>query len=223
MPATTCLFCQRTFKSAQGLGSHHTQYEPCRLAWEAYLDQFEDDPDPQPTFTLEGDDDNVMDLQDGDAFDDRRPLPLPDMDWQPIWADDEESIASSGPGEAQSVCSTSDSDNSNAESNEGDENGDDLEHADQQQPIDDVNEENQVIDNYDPPPGAIIGHKEGGFSSLLNSPQRGAAMDIHYPFANEEEFELANWMHESGMPMSQMDSFLKLRYVGKTFCSPMPL
>lgn len=219
MPLIECSFCQRTFKSLQGLGAHRTQYKPCRLAWEEYLEQFDEDPRPQPAFTLEDDDDDVMNLQADDAFDDPGPLPLPGMDWQPIRAEDEESVASSCSNKVKSVCGTSDSDNSDAESGEGDGSDDDFEHADQEKPMDDANEENQVIDYYDPPPGAIIGHKEGRFTSLLNSPQRVAAMGIHYPFANEEEFELANWMHESGMPMSRMDSFLKLRYVGYTFCS----
>ncbi|KAG9054398.1 hypothetical protein FS842_005248 [Serendipita sp. 407] len=37
--------------------------------------------------------------------------------------------------------------------------------------------------------------------------------NIFYPFANEVDFELGLWLHESGLSISKIDSFLKLQYV----------
>ncbi|KAG8836053.1 hypothetical protein FRB91_000169 [Serendipita sp. 411] len=37
--------------------------------------------------------------------------------------------------------------------------------------------------------------------------------NLFYPFANEIDFELGLWLHESGLSVSKIDSFLKLQYV----------
>jgi hypothetical protein len=226
MPASACFFCKRTFKSAQAVCSHRAQYEPCRVAWDEYLERFGNDSPPQPTFALEEDIENEMDFQSADVFDGRGPSPLPDMDWQPVQDADEESLASGRSYESQSDKDVSDSGNSSDDSDEcgeSDASDHDSEHADQERPIDEEDEENQVVDYFEPAPGAIIANEEGKFLRLLNPPQQAAATDIHHPFANKEEFELGNWMHQSGLPMSQMDSFLKLRYVSGSFRLPLPV
>jgi hypothetical protein len=42
--------------------------------------------------------------------------------------------------------------------------------------------------------------------------------NIHYPFANEMDWQLGAWMHDSGLAMTEMDQFLKLKYVSLLRC-----
>ncbi|KIM22688.1 hypothetical protein M408DRAFT_78738, partial [Serendipita vermifera MAFF 305830] len=37
--------------------------------------------------------------------------------------------------------------------------------------------------------------------------------EMYYPFANDIDFELAAWLHDSGLSRSKIDEFLKLKYV----------
>lgn len=43
--------------------------------------------------------------------------------------------------------------------------------------------------------------------------------DVHYPFASEDEWKLAHWLTSSGLPQSQINSFLKLDYVSNMSAS----
>jgi hypothetical protein len=45
------------------------------------------------------------------------------------------------------------------------------------------------------------------------STQRVKGHNIHYPFSGTREWELATWLHESGLPLTKIDKFLHLDYV----------
>jgi hypothetical protein len=82
---------------------------------------------------------------------------------------------------------------------------------DQTCPVDEDDEENIVEEHY---PGAGKVHRTNNshFQAILK-----AAVDrkgcLHFPFANETELQLATWMHQSGLSMSKMDEFFRLKYV----------
>jgi hypothetical protein len=221
MPDDTCSFCGRVFKSIQAVRSHRAQYLPCRVAWEQYLENLEDDIPPSPPLHPDDQIEEVyMDYQDGEDFAQGGPSPPSEMNWQPIDDMDAESIASvvsahSRDGQSDNDMPESGDDSNDADSNDNDEN-EDMGYADQERPVDEEDEEHHVTDCF-PNAGAISGTIDGRFSDILNSQLRTAGKNIHHPFKNEEELEFANWMHQSGMTMSQMDAFFKLQYVGNSF------
>ncbi|KAG9055314.1 hypothetical protein FS842_002523 [Serendipita sp. 407] len=51
------------------------------------------------------------------------------------------------------------------------------------------------------------------FQTQANSQIHTGKGNIFYPFANEIDFELGIWLHESGLSVNKIDSFLKLQYV----------
>jgi hypothetical protein len=194
---------------------------PCRLAWEQYLEDIEDDMPPSPPLHPDDQVDELdMDYQGGEDFAHGGPSPPPEMDWQPVDDMNAESIASvvsahSCDEQSDNGMPGSGDDSNDTDGDDNDEN-ENSEHADQERPVDEEDEEDQVTD-YFPNAGAISGNLDGRFFDILNSQLRTAAKNIHHPFKNEEELELANWMHQSGMSMAQMDAFFKLQYVGKSF------
>lgn len=42
--------------------------------------------------------------------------------------------------------------------------------------------------------------------------------NLYYPFSSQTDWELAAWLHESGLPTEKIDGFLKLKYVGVITC-----
>jgi len=52
-----------------------------------------------------------------------------------------------------------------------------------------------------------------GFRKSAQTQSTLGAGNVYYPFANEMDFELGSWLHESGLPKAKIDEFLKLKYV----------
>jgi hypothetical protein len=82
---------------------------------------------------------------------------------------------------------------------------------DQPCPVDADDEEKIVEERY-PHAGQVHGKTNSPFQNVLNTILQGKG-SIYHPFKSEEELELATWMHQSGLPMSKIDHFLKLKYV----------
>jgi len=83
--------------------------------------------------------------------------------------------------------------------------------GDQSCPVDEGHEDNTFEEHY---LGAGCVHKtrRPPFRGILNERlQRDE--NIYLPFEDQQEWELANWLHQSGLSMSKIDDFLKLQYV----------
>jgi hypothetical protein len=63
------------------------------------------------------------------------------------------------------------------------------------------------------PAGIILGKRHSQFQAIQEKLRESAGDNIYYPFASEMDWELAAFLQESGMPMAQIDRFLKLPYV----------
>jgi hypothetical protein len=61
--------------------------------------------------------------------------------------------------------------------------------------------------------GDITGKAEAPFSQHL-SEQHTNEHNIYYPFSGAREWDLAVWLHESNLPLTNIDRFLRLEYVG---------
>jgi hypothetical protein len=59
----------------------------------------------------------------------------------------------------------------------------------------------------------VTGRVEAPFSILLRTQLQVGLNNAFYPFAGAKEWELACWMHNSGLSRRQMDAFLRLNYV----------
>ena len=82
---------------------------------------------------------------------------------------------------------------------------------DQACPIDEADEES-IVEEYYPDTGKVHRKTNSHFQNILNKILAGKRT-LYYPFESEEELELAIWMHQSGLPISKMDEFFKLKYV----------
>jgi hypothetical protein len=67
-----------------------------------------------------------------------------------------------------------------------------------------------------PTAGRILWKVEAPFSRERAYQEMRGEGNMYYPFADEKEWELSAWLHQSGLPLSQMDTFLKLKYVSIT-------
>jgi len=67
-----------------------------------------------------------------------------------------------------------------------------------------------------PTAGRILRKEEAPFGQERAYQEMRGEGNVYYPFANEKEWELSAWLHQSGLPLSQMDTFLKLKYVSRT-------
>jgi hypothetical protein len=52
-----------------------------------------------------------------------------------------------------------------------------------------------------------------GFDEIRQEQEQKAQGNVFYPFSGETEWELVAWLHHSGVSLSDIDKFLKLRYV----------
>jgi hypothetical protein len=66
-----------------------------------------------------------------------------------------------------------------------------------------------------PTAGRILRKEEAPFAWERAYQEMRGDGNVYYPFANEKEWELSAWLHQSGLPLSQMDTFLKLKYVSR--------
>jgi hypothetical protein len=89
--------------------------------------------------------------------------------------------------------------------------GDSRSLDDQSCPVDEEDDDNAVEEHY-PEAGRVHRTKRPHFRAVLNEKLHKSG-NVYHPFANQQEWELGKWMHESGMSMSKMDEFFKLQYV----------
>ncbi|KAG8854142.1 hypothetical protein FRB91_003976 [Serendipita sp. 411] len=68
------------------------------------------------------------------------------------------------------------------------------------------------IENY-PEAGRVFSRIRSKFQDDSEIQINTGKGNLHYPFANEMDHELGLWLHESGLSVSKIDSFLKLQYV----------
>jgi hypothetical protein len=55
-----------------------------------------------------------------------------------------------------------------------------------------------------------------GFVNARREQELKAKDNLFYPFSGETEWELVAWMHHSGVSLSDINKFLKLRYVSSS-------
>lgn len=88
----------------------------------------------------------------------------------------------------------------------------DLDHQDQEanspqnHPLDPLPQD----EHYD---GAGIGVDGGEHLFEAFRRKTGHRRNTHYPFVNQEEFEVAEWLNASGMSMDDTEKFFKLSWV----------
>lgn len=87
---------------------------------------------------------------------------------------------------------------------------------DQSCPVDE-GDEGAAFEEYYPGAGRVGKQKRPYFRATLNEKLQKDD-NIYHPFLNQQEWELAKWMHESGMSMSKMDEFFQLQYVSDMSC-----
>ena len=63
-----------------------------------------------------------------------------------------------------------------------------------------------------PDAGRVIGNQETTFSFLYKE-RTAADIPLHYPFSCRTDVDVATFLHESRLPQSSIDKFLKLSYV----------
>jgi hypothetical protein len=90
---------------------------------------------------------------------------------------------------------------------------DDLGSLDDQSCPVDEDDEDKLLEEHYPEAGRVLQTKRPHFRAVLNEKLQKSD-NIYHPFANQREWELGKWMHESGMSVSKMDEFFKLQYVG---------
>jgi len=65
--------------------------------------------------------------------------------------------------------------------------------------------------------GQGYGQQETSFQALHKQQLEKGQGNIYYPFSCYQDFELAVWLHESGLSQTQIDKYLKLTYVRNYF------
>jgi hypothetical protein len=70
-----------------------------------------------------------------------------------------------------------------------------------------------IREQFPRPAGTVLGKQRSHFQAIQEELKESAGDNIYYPFAGETDWELAAFLQESGMPMTQIDRFLKLSYV----------
>jgi hypothetical protein len=74
-------------------------------------------------------------------------------------------------------------------------------------------ESREIIEEFPTAAGTIVAHEPSYFTSVLQKHLNDHGENIYYPFANSIDWELAAWMHESGLTVTEMDRFLSTQYV----------
>jgi hypothetical protein len=74
-------------------------------------------------------------------------------------------------------------------------------------------EAREIIEEFPTAAGTIVAHEPSYFASVLQTHINDHGDNIYYPFANSIDWELAAWMHESGLTVTEMDRFLSTQYV----------
>jgi hypothetical protein len=71
----------------------------------------------------------------------------------------------------------------------------------------------EIIEEFPTPAGTVVAQEPSYFASVLQKHLNDHGENIYYPFANSINWELAAWMHESGLTVTEMDRFLSTQYV----------
>jgi hypothetical protein len=152
-----------------------------------------------------GDPGIAMDVVDevGEGSDDV-PIMAEDIDWEDGAVDGEYHDVESD--EVDMADEESDEQNSEEDAEEGD----DPEYS--ICPSMDLAEDSQVTEVIEHA-GRIIDHKTAHFQHLRSKQLEIGEGNVYYPFAGSQEWEAAKWMHESHMPLAEIDRFLHLQYV----------
>ena len=199
-PATTKRFhctapCRKRFQSYGALSSHRTQSLNCQRRWERHLetksktvapDAIDNTPD---TAVPPENPPNVAHIEE-------------DMGWEPpfyIPADfsmdvslevSMDRLVGSASVETESLQEAPGVDGSAAKSNG---------------PV--------AVEEIYKNAGQGYGQQETLFQALRKQQLERGQGNIYYPFSCYQDFELAVWLHESGLSQTQIDKYLKLAYV----------
>jgi hypothetical protein len=71
----------------------------------------------------------------------------------------------------------------------------------------------EITEQFPRPAGTVLAKDQSHFAIIFQEHMRMHDENIYYPFANSIDWDLAAWMHESGMSMAEMDRFLATQYV----------
>jgi hypothetical protein len=80
----------------------------------------------------------------------------------------------------------------------------------------DVNPISIVEDMY-PGAAAVVASTHSAFHTLYDKQIQIGKGNVHYPFAGHTEWELARWLHKTGISRARIDEFLKLDYVSTIY------
>jgi hypothetical protein len=74
---------------------------------------------------------------------------------------------------------------------------------------------NVTVEVY-PGAGMVQKTTTTAFSNVHQAQKLKGSDNVFYPFSGETEWELVSWLHHAGVSMSDVDKFLKLRYVSSS-------
>jgi hypothetical protein len=221
--------CERGFKTHNGLTKHRQNQPECHRRWEAHLAEQVNGYVPQNAiqdyagndhgFNLLGHNHNVTaEPNDGTLSLGNDSNPVDHMEiWEEVpgsYEEDEDMLIVE-----QSVTPPF---------------GDNTTQAGEENEQDWVDENVDDYDNFNPSSNGdtnlyeelyegaaqIQTHGAAPFYVMLEEQQRIGQNNHYYPFAGEKEWELACWLHSSGLSWSHIDSFIKLKFVSPHSLSP---
>jgi hypothetical protein len=80
-----------------------------------------------------------------------------------------------------------------------------------------------VIEDLYPNAAAVVATAASTFSALYDEQMKTGDGNIYYPFTRRMEWELAQWLHKSGISRARIDEFMKLGYVRNMLSVVLPL
>ena len=86
----------------------------------------------------------------------------------------------------------------------------------------DLSEESQVTEVFESA-GHIVDRVTSRFDYLRSKQLKDGGGNIYYPFSCSLEWDVAKWLHESHMPLTKIDQFMRLNYVCCIFLQNHPL
>ncbi len=203
-PATTKRFhcmapCRKRFQSYGALSSHRTQSLNCQQRWEQHLktkskvvapDMIDNTPD---TVVPPEHSRNVAHIEEDMGWE--LPFYIPaDFSMDVSLEVSMDRSVGSAPVEMESLQEASGVDGSAAKSNK---------------PV--------AVEEIYKNTGQGYGQQETLFRALHKQQLERGQGNIYYPFSCYQDFELAVWLHESGLSQTQIDKYLKLAYVRDYF------
>jgi len=71
-----------------------------------------------------------------------------------------------------------------------------------------------IVEDYYPSAASVMRSVPPAYSHLYDEMVEIGEGNLYYPFAGPKEWEVARWLHNSGLSKARIDEFLKLDYVG---------